>query len=93
MRAHKPKGGADDPVKRIQDRDYVYFIPLVEPVSSIAIAEDPILSYQYCLSDSLLGKSLFTNQMRLTHWVETRGGWRVEQCAVVNTMIADVSCP
>ncbi len=58
VRAHEPKGWADDALKRLYAHDYVYFVSLVELVSSKTIAKHPILSCQFCLSDSLLGEKI-----------------------------------
>ncbi len=55
VRAHEPKGWADDALKRLYVHDYVYFVSLIELVSSKTIAKHPIPSCQFCLSDSLLG--------------------------------------
>src|SRR5207342_3423504 len=54
LRAHKPKGGADEALKRTQNHDYVYSMPLIEPVSLKIIAANSILFHRCCLSDSLL---------------------------------------
>jgi hypothetical protein len=54
LRAHKLKGGADEAVKRPQNHDYVYSVPVIEPVSPKNIAANSILFDRGCLSDSLL---------------------------------------